>query len=361
MMWSPDQERALRKLANWLANPGPQVFKIYGYAGTGKTTLARELMGWCNFPVKFCAPTGKAAQVLRQKGCDPVSTVHKLIYQSRYHEGADRFHHELRPRDELAETLIVVDEASLVDWRMAADLLSFQTLVLVLLDPAQLPPVNAEFPYFANGKPHVFLKEIHRQARDNPILALADQVRRGKMLPRPGYVAGDTVRIIRGWPDDEFEVFLVGRNATRHRLNQRLRRHRGVFRGLPRVGETVVCLKNDYTVSDAVFNGTTWEIKECEPLADRTPPVVRMRLVSNFAETTTVTVPAACFGADNVLVPRGLQSFDYGYALTVHKAMGSEWSNVAIMNESFVFGRDGCRWLYTGITRAKEKLTIFME
>src|SRR6476620_3672991 len=150
-MWSPDQERALRKIRNWMANQDTQVFKVFGFAGTGKSTIAREVGGWCNFPVKFCAPTGKAAQVLRQKGCDPVSTLHKLIYQSRYNESTDRFDHERRPRDELGETLIVVDEASMIDWRVAGDLLSFGTLVLVLLDPAQLPPVSGEPPYFANG------------------------------------------------------------------------------------------------------------------------------------------------------------------------------------------------------------------
>jgi exodeoxyribonuclease-5 len=363
LVWSPDQERALRKMKTWLAHQDSQIFKVYGFAGTGKTTLARQVTEWCNFPVKFCAPTGKAAQVLRQKGCDPVSTLHKLIYQSSYNESIGRFRHELKPKDELAETLIVVDEASMVDWKVAHDLLSFGTLVLVLLDPAQLPPVSGGSPYFANGRPNVFLKEIHRQARDNPILALADQVRRKKMLPLPGYDAGDgAVRIVRDrLPPDDVDAVLVGLNPTRHHFNDFLRRRRG-FRGpLPQVGETLVCLRNDYSVQEVVYNGTLWEVRDTEPMVDRQPPLVRMRLVNDLDETTTVKVPCSCLDADNASVPYGLQNFDFGYVLTVHKAQGSEWPNVALMNQSRWFTYDRYRWLYTGITRAEKTLTIFSE
>jgi exodeoxyribonuclease-5 len=50
--------------------------------------------------------------------------------------------------------------------------------------------------------------------------------------------------------------------------------------------------------------------------------------------------------------------FDFGYALTVHKAQGSQWNNVVLFDESFAFRDTRERWLYTGITRAAETLTI---
>uniref|UniRef100_UPI0035D076B3 ATP-binding domain-containing protein n=1 Tax=Bartonella sp. MU70NMGDW TaxID=3243561 RepID=UPI0035D076B3 len=50
--------------------------------------------------------------------------------------------------------------------------------------------------------------------------------------------------------------------------------------------------------------------------------------------------------------------FDYGYALTVHKAQGSQWNNVVLFDESFAFREMYARWLYTGITRAAERLMI---
>ena len=50
--------------------------------------------------------------------------------------------------------------------------------------------------------------------------------------------------------------------------------------------------------------------------------------------------------------------FDFGYALTVHKAQGSQWNNVVLFDESFAFRDTRERWLYTAITRAAETLTI---
>ena len=66
-------------------------------------------------------------------------------------------------------------------------------------------------------------------------------------------------------------------------------------------------------------------------------------------------------GAEESLTPqarRGSDEFDFGYALTVHKAQGSQWNSVVLFDESFAFREHRNRWLYTGITRAAEKLTV---
>ena len=55
---------------------------------------------------------------------------------------------------------------------------------------------------------------------------------------------------------------------------------------------------------------------------------------------------------------REAECFDFGYALTVHKAQGSQWDGVLLFDESFCFRQDRWKWLYTGITRAAEKLTV---
>ena len=57
-------------------------------------------------------------------------------------------------------------------------------------------------------------------------------------------------------------------------------------------------------------------------------------------------------------IRRDSDEFDYGYALTVHKAQGSQWNHVILFDESFAFREHRNRWLYTGITRAAERLTI---
>src|SRR5438309_239041 len=67
------------------ANPGrgntPLIFRLFGYAGTGKTTLAKHLAQGVNGKVLFAAFTGKAALVMRRKGCEEASTIHSLIYK----------------------------------------------------------------------------------------------------------------------------------------------------------------------------------------------------------------------------------------------------------------------------------------
>src|SRR5262249_45216148 len=90
-VFSPHQDAALKAVAAWLkAKPGrnntPQVFRLFGYAGTGKTTLAKHIAAGVDGKVLFAAFTGKAASVMRQKGCTGASTIHSLIYRARASE-----------------------------------------------------------------------------------------------------------------------------------------------------------------------------------------------------------------------------------------------------------------------------------
>src|SRR5204863_42797 len=86
--FTPHQDAALNAAARWLKDePGqhgtPGLFRLFGYAGTGKTTLARHLAAHLDGEVKFAAFTGKAALVMRGKGCYGATTIHSLIYRTR--------------------------------------------------------------------------------------------------------------------------------------------------------------------------------------------------------------------------------------------------------------------------------------
>jgi ATP-dependent exoDNAse (exonuclease V) alpha subunit len=84
--------------------------------------------------------------------------------------------------DELADVaLFVIDECSMVDEEIGKDLLSFGVPVLVLGDPAQLPPVKGGG-FFTEADPDVMLTEIHRQAAENPIVRMATTIREGGRL-----------------------------------------------------------------------------------------------------------------------------------------------------------------------------------
>jgi exodeoxyribonuclease-5 len=57
-------------------------------------------------------------------------------------------------------------------------------------------------------------------------------------------------------------------------------------------------------------------------------------------------------------VRRNSDEFDFGYALTVHKAQGSQWDRIVLFDESYAFREHRARWLYTGLTRAAETITV---
>ena len=132
----------------------------------------------------FAAFTGKAALVMRSKGCERASTIHSLIYKTR-ESGEEVPSFDLwddAPASKAA--LIVIDECSMVDAELGRDLMSFGVPLLVLGDPAQLPPIQGGG-FFTEAEPDAMLTEVHRQAEDNPIIRLSMDIRAGLDL-EPG-------------------------------------------------------------------------------------------------------------------------------------------------------------------------------
>src|SRR5262245_37497040 len=255
--WSPQQDQALRKAGAWLNDPSEQqIFRIAGFAGTGKTDVAKEIGQKAN-GARFCAFTGKAAHVLRQRGCESTLTIHSLIYKPIKDKKTGDTRFVLKARSELDDVrLIVVDEASMVADGLARDLLSFGIPILAVYDLAQLPPVDG-VGYFRRGNPDVNLTEIHRQALESPIIRLADQVRRGQPLPLK-HRDGDAVRIVMDGFDvdiSKYDVMLCGTNNYRCRANDGIRFRRGFGNAYPtpQASEIVVCLRNDYRIDPPVF------------------------------------------------------------------------------------------------------------
>ncbi|MBL4597625.1 MAG: AAA family ATPase [Rhizobiaceae bacterium] len=373
MDFSLDQERALSEVANWLKRPDRPVFRLFGYAGTGKTTLAKHLAEGVDGDVLFAAFTGKAAQVLRSKGAKKASTIHSLIYRPRGEEAVedeDTGKTNILPMFSLNRSspvskadLIIVDECSMVDEELGRDLLSFGTPVLVLGDPGQLPPISGGG-FFTEHEPDFLLEEVHRQARDNPIIDIAQIVREGGELSHGRY--GDTVRIIHKSDVDQEEVLeadqvLVGINRTRRRYNQRLRELKGFEGPIPAAGDKLVCLRND--PAKGLLNGSLWQITS----APRSVKPSMNLLIRSEDEgldrvTAKVKVLKAVFETPDAEIPWQLRrrhdDFDYGYALTVHKSQGSQWNDVYLFDESYAFREHKQRWLYTAITRAAERITI---
>ncbi|NWG46677.1 MAG: AAA family ATPase [Alphaproteobacteria bacterium] len=363
--FSPQQDAALKAVAAWLrAGPGagaPQIFRLFGYAGTGKTTLARHIAEDIDGETRFCAYTGKAALAMRAAGCPDASTIHSLIYKPREssEETPDFVLWESAPVGEAA--LLIVDECSMVDEELARDLLSFGVPLLVLGDPAQLPPVSGGG-FFTDAEPDIMLTEVHRQAADNPIIRLSMDVREGRGLSPGAY--GDSLVVPRAAIDPArvhgADQVLVGRNATRRSFNARLREILGHEGALPVADDKLVCLRNKR--SKGLFNGGLWTVGERQVTRQG---FLKMRIMPEEGGrlgAVRVTVRPECF--DGTLdrldwtARRRYEEFDFRYALTVHKAQGSQWDDVVLFDESFAFAEARDRWLYTGITRAAERLMV---
>src|SRR5438132_710903 len=130
---------------------------------------------------------------MRNKGCDSASTIHSLIYRAR-ESGVEQPSFELWDDAPASKAkLIVIDECSMVDAELGRDLMSFGVPVLVLGDPAQLPPI-AGGGFFTDVEPDAMLTEVHRQAQDSPIVRLSMQVRAGERLAPGEYGATSVVK-----------------------------------------------------------------------------------------------------------------------------------------------------------------------
>jgi exodeoxyribonuclease-5 len=364
-VFTPHQDAALQAVAAWLKDkPGeraPPLFRLFGYAGTGKTTLAKHIAAGVDGEVKFAAFTGKAALVMRGKGCYGASTIHSLIYRAR-ESGEETPSFELWDDAPVSKAaLIVIDECSMVDAELGRDLMSFGVPVLVLGDPAQLPPIQGGG-FFTDAEPDSMLTEVHRQARDDPIVRLSMQVRAGERLEFGEYGATSVVRRADFDPARALQTdqILVGRNATRRAYNTRIRERRDFVDPLPQAGDKLVCLRNNRR--KGLFNGGLWQVAE-RPTARR--QILRLRLKPDEGaggKGVKVSVRPECFtgGVEKLEWPqrKKYDEFDYGYVLTVHKSQGSQWDDVVLFDESFAFPDSRERWLYTGITRAAKRLTV---
>jgi exodeoxyribonuclease-5 len=322
-------------------------FALFGLAGTGKTTLAAHIAA--SRPGAYlCAPTGKAASVLNRKTGLDATTVHRAFYE--YVNTIERrlVFRPAHPAGSLKGSVLFLDECSMVSRQVAADIFATGIIVIAIGDPGQLPPVDGDA-FFTQAS--FTLREIQRQALESPIIRQAHRVRE-----RGCYAAdGDAVRVVdRLTATDALaaDIILTGRRATRSRMNTLCRGALGIQSPLPRAGEPLVCLRN--TPTYGLYNGAIYRASRDLGEGDKT--------IGISTDDGDVEVHAHFLVPghedDPVKLPPGgrTTAFAFGYALTVHKAQGSEFDKVLLVDEWF--RSDRAQWLYTGITRAKERIIL---
>jgi exodeoxyribonuclease-5 len=408
---TPEQNKALSEVADWFNSTRSDTpFRLFGPAGTGKTEMAKRLVTRLGInDIAFGAYTGKAASVLARRGV-PATTIHSAIYRpmesaqtraewQRLTTRLADLRMELAPSGmEIADMhalpgqiatleaelrrpgfvlnemsdwgyadLIVLDEVSMVNTDMARDIESFGVPVLVLGDPFQLPPIEGGG-YYTRQEPDVLLTEIHRQALESPVLRLATQIRMNNSAVDYGADV-ETASVTRAM---EYEQVLCWRNSTRWKLIERIRAKKGYPAGVPVAGDRVICLVNNKR-DLGVLNGQQFDVLDVDG-----PRLLLRECGTTGPDRWIFSYPDGFQGLE---AEKGLKAkrawrgevgaFTFADVITTHKAQGSEWDSVYVIDETkpmieMTARREGetaameqaRRWLYTATTRARESVQL---
>jgi exodeoxyribonuclease-5 len=380
---------------------GARELVFTGPAGSGKTTCVQEFcrritaLGW---RVMFAAPTGKAALRLQEVTGEETSTIHAALFKSvmENRDGEPVFADPKPPVGD--RTVWIIDEASMVDADLHQHIMRQMpdsSVVLYVGDREQLPPVIGTWgPNFR--APTAVLTEVHRQALDNPIIRISADVRNGGKLP-PSSIGETYLRMRRSldkvaiWVAEQQDagndvIVLCWTNKTRQKLNRLVRRIQGLDTEDLVATDRLLVLYNNRRLGR--MNGEVCIVESVIPFEHSPMPQVgaeygmkpsefeRTSLYVKLENGTRAFIHPELIGAPynafkdamkrlSVTTKHQWLHVDYGQAITVHKSQGSEWGTVAFLIDRttrFLARKDpnqARHLVYTGVTRAKQRLVVF--
>ncbi|MUK50036.1 ATP-dependent DNA helicase [Aliivibrio fischeri] len=468
------QSELVKELDEFLSNKSQKVFQLKGYAGTGKTFITKgitEFLKSVGRTFVLAAPTGKAAKVISSKTNCEAYTLHKTIYSFKdiveYKDESNgsetyKFYADLRVNELSADTVFIVDEASMVSdvyqeseffrcgsGKLLSDFLKFVNLdqndhnkkVIFIGDDAQLPPVGMSHSP-ALSKEHLKerfqldtqcfeLTEVVRQKADSGVMKNSIELRNtlNKGVFNTIYLDCNVSDIEEIAYEDFMPKYLASCNgginaesiviASSNRdvleYNLRIRQHFFPNSTAVTAGDKVMAVANSDHYGFFISNGEFGLIRSVSPnieerkvvlnpqvLDKRVEVMLRFRdVVVSFRdiEGCTQTFNAKIiedllysdkpqlssdqnkalyidFCMRHPLLARKSTEFKetlrsdpyfgalrvkFGYAITCHKAQGSEWNHVFVKCKTHENQRTSgyVRWLYTAITRTANQLYVF--
>jgi exodeoxyribonuclease-5 len=351
--FSESQHDAYNTIADFIAYPDShdRYMSVQGLAGTGKTHVLAAVVE--NFNIIPLSPTAKAASVLRARTNKEVRTVHSVIYDFKGLVEDIRDKNRKQPvfhdkeNSEIAGSIIGLDESSMVGTRLASNLLNTRARVIAFGDPGQLPPVMDK-QFFTQAT--CTLVEPHRTALESGIIRQAYEIRHGN----EPFTDGEEFEVTE-FSDRllvETNVVLCWKNKTRSWLNQRRRNLFGYTDKYLRAGEPIMCLANRYDIG--IFNGEMYTLARDRAVGEdmwMKTPTGEIPILNPLIEDVDPLY-------EKLRYEEEFTPFAMAYAATVHKYQGSESKKILLINEHPRNREEYINWLYTGVTRASEKVFL---
>lgn len=373
-----EQHRAIQAIDAWyMDDQAPQVFWLAGEAGTGKSKTTAFVLEHLQERRRLRdyvvgAPTGKAAQVLRQKGIEGAATLHSLLYAPRKDGDTGELFFARRSDGPIADAdLIVCDEGSMIGDDVARDLLRTEKKILVIADDYQLPPVSGQG-QFTSGEPDFRLTEPHRTARESPVIRLAHLLRRQEMPRRFGAVGNVHVlpleRSTQSLVMRPSSQAICGTHRVRTTYTKRMRSLLGHESVMPQTGERVICRRNQK--DEGLYNGMIGSLTRPAAEAqgrDAGLWSLGVQMEDEARSRGKLMVHPWMFQAhyaEGMVQPRvgkDIQVYDWAWLITCHAAQGSEFPSVTVVDDSAAFREHRWRWLYTAVTRSRDELVLLLR
>lgn len=388
-----DQIFASYEAKSWWKNRNDQVFEIAGAAGTGKTTTIKYILKDIGIPINkvlFAAFTGKAATQLARQGL-PAMTTAAAFYEfvpeiCRDEDGkmitlpSGKVRTKLvrKKRTHLKKdyVAIVIDEGTMINEKEKEDILSFGLPTFALGDINQLPPVFGNPAFMV--KPNVILKQLMRQAENDPIVWIAHRIIDGRSLSTGVY--GNSSIIKRSDLSDihfkNADIVICGTNRLRYGVNTMFRENIKNFSNLdfPHVGEKLLCKRNNWSrkVGDCIYltNGTTGFVDFVDRESfngkriklDFRPDFTKKVFRNINVDYQRLMRTSEFLESDLSSLSIGMDLFEFGYCITTHASQGSQWDKVLGLAEMYTSDLDYIRkYLYTMVTRASYSITLGIE
>ena len=345
---------------------------LTGGPGTGKSRTVAAVVALCrkvDVSLALAAPTGRAAKRLEELAGHPATTVHRLL-GARRGAGAATQSFDRDALNPVEAGLVVVDEASMLDVELAAALINAipsGAHLVVVGDPAQLPsigPGRVLGDLIDSGVvPVTELSTLYRQSEGGTIARLATAVRGGDLpavddpthevvvVPARGsddaarrvvQLVTDSIPRVFAMSGDQVQVVTpvhrgpAGTQALNRALKERLNPGSGAVRGFD-AGDRVVATANR---------------------PDAEPTGYANGEVGTVLSTGDNSLRVAFTGGQSEVSGKAIGELLHGWAITVHRAQGSEWGAVVAVLPPEAGQMLSRPLIYTALTRARRHLSV---